>query len=524
MPTYLLRVEAVNLSNIIDDTDDRSTRRGGGLLLLNAIRQLKEGPEIGTPSTLDRSISDQLKVIDIGASIGLFRFEAPDDNVAEEFARRIRDHFRKITFEYPVEQDPNKTFHLELGYATFVVDFAPVKNGEKSHLAAELATAKNRWRQMCEPSLSLMGLWDEASEPCFVDKTRPANSGVSLPKDENQNRQVSKSVLGRHQYGRVAKRQFYRFEWEALAGKGTYPDYDFTNDFHEIATHPNGQSHPLSNKLAVFYVDGNSFGSKGRKAFRNGSDAFEKWGKGIKTHHREILRDLLTIAAADADWKTGEKIRLETLLWGGDEILFVVPAWKGWELAKWFFGRIHQIDGNNVSYSCGLVFCNAKAPIKDVIHLAKEGLAEEAKDVARKIDQHRLSYAVLESFDNINNLREHRRRSLPTTSTESMSCFPLDPTKLSVIWDSLIRIARSNEFPMRQLYMLCKAWRTASSKEMNAARNRLLACEMGRYFEAVEKELRLDKSSADIISNGMAWLNLLEMLPYIVPPKKEAKP
>ena len=34
---------------------------------------------------------------------------------------------------------------------------------------------------------------------------------------------------------------------------------------------------------------------------------------------------------------------LETLLWGGDEILWVVPAWKGWELARWFFGLKHEV-------------------------------------------------------------------------------------------------------------------------------------------------------------------------------------
>ncbi len=51
MPHYLLRVEAVNLfANLIDDTDDLSTRRGGGLLALNAVGQIND--HIGSTETL----------------------------------------------------------------------------------------------------------------------------------------------------------------------------------------------------------------------------------------------------------------------------------------------------------------------------------------------------------------------------------------------------------------------------------------------------------------------------------------
>ena len=34
MPEYLLRVDGVNFANVIDDTDNLSTRRGGGLMVL----------------------------------------------------------------------------------------------------------------------------------------------------------------------------------------------------------------------------------------------------------------------------------------------------------------------------------------------------------------------------------------------------------------------------------------------------------------------------------------------------------
>ena len=41
MQQKLLRLEAVNLAHSIDDTEDLGTRRGGGLMLLEAIRHIE---------------------------------------------------------------------------------------------------------------------------------------------------------------------------------------------------------------------------------------------------------------------------------------------------------------------------------------------------------------------------------------------------------------------------------------------------------------------------------------------------
>ena len=94
MPIYLLRVEGVNLRSVIWDTDDLSTRRGGGLMLLNAVAQLRD-----QFSALD------LKSVATGASIGLFTFTA-DAASAEKVRSAVEDHFRRHgSLEYTDESD-----------------------------------------------------------------------------------------------------------------------------------------------------------------------------------------------------------------------------------------------------------------------------------------------------------------------------------------------------------------------------------------------------------------------------------
>ena len=80
---YLLRIEAVNLASFVSDNADLSTVRGGGLLLLEAIRSVAECCWQGA----------KLQTISVGASMGLFQFAADDDqplrSEVEQFLDRI---------------------------------------------------------------------------------------------------------------------------------------------------------------------------------------------------------------------------------------------------------------------------------------------------------------------------------------------------------------------------------------------------------------------------------------------------
>ena len=64
---HLLRIEAVNLAACIDDTEDLSTRRGGSLMLLQAVQEMA------------RRFSDRITAVKTGASTGLFELHPGQD-------------------------------------------------------------------------------------------------------------------------------------------------------------------------------------------------------------------------------------------------------------------------------------------------------------------------------------------------------------------------------------------------------------------------------------------------------------
>ncbi len=490
MPRYLLRVEAVNLGHIIDDTDDLSTRRGGGLLALFAV----ESALAGVPT--------QLNPVATGASIGLYWFDATDDDAAERVRAASAAHFRDATLP---DDGP------ELRHATFVADVVPTGDSPADQdLAVQRVVAANRWRQLREPSVSQADIWAEAGEPCTLDFVRPGSVRGRLP--ERPNAPLSPSVAARRGYGRSARQRFY------TNTLGSRPGHDFTDKFEQIARRgdlPPDRAPPnTDNKLAVLYLDGNRFGRRGREVTEKcGLAGLTAWSEGLKKHHAKLLRSLIERCEADDSWRTtdGDRslIRLETLLWGGDEIIWVVPAWKGWEMVEWFFGQDHTVDiGSDsipVTYAAGLVFCNAKAPIKNVIGLAHR-LGDAAKDAAKKINKdalpHRLAYEVLESIDDVQgDLDDYRRKWLP--AGYDPAGLTLDAARPQSFWDAVRSVAGADDFPMRQLYAAGRAWRAGEPLDRPKER-----------MDKSKSRDALDAVRSEFLDPGLAYLHLLQMLPY----------
>ncbi|MBN9119963.1 MAG: hypothetical protein J0I06_12505 [Planctomycetes bacterium] len=501
MPTYLLRVEGVNLRSVIWDTDDLSTRRGGGLMLLDAVTQLPE-----QLSALN------LHPVATGASIGLFTFDADTPEAVDQVREAVEGHFQRGTFEYP-DQSEGGTGHLPLKHGTFVVDVREL--GETpigQYEAVQDAIAANHWRQMQQPSLSLDGLWNTgARDACILDWVRP---GVMPSKKAERERElVSASVSDRRRYGVGARQGFYDHELD------TRTNYAFTDSVQDLGTadgpRPEAASETTDRKLAVFYADGNKFGQKGMKRLRNeGLTAFGKWSDAIKAHHQKLLGELLERADRGEGWKTSQgAIRLETLLWGGDEIIWVVPAWKGWELAQWFLSQKHEADGKPLSYGCGLVFCHLKAPIQNIVDLAQK-IADRAKAAGGDANKSCLAYEVLESFDDVTgDLKRHRVKWLPKAEQERLLApgntdpdpLVLDAAHFCDAWAALREIAASDEFPLRQLYMRVHAWRKDDAAEVARTTERLNECKVAGHLGNVVTELGAD----------VGYLHLLQMLPYL---------
>lgn len=297
---------------------------------------------------------------------------------------------------------------------TFVASLQEVGENFACDRAALLA--KNRWEQMQTSSLVYPDLQNGKYHDqwvCEADHLRPAAAHYrhwDAEQREWRDEVLSQSTYARHEYGKEERKNFYHTE-ASLAVPC------LVNDLNEMAA--DGPQGPLNGKISVIHVDGNGFG----KLFLDRCSNPEQQGKAsraLRGCQAEFLRRLFQAIEEHGDgWyysretEDGEQeaaLRLETLQWGGDELTFVVPAWKGWYFLDLFFRlasgwRPFGADVP-VTHCGGLVFCNRKCDIHTAAHLAKE-LCETAKEVYAARDQpagmtgNLLAYQVLESFDHI---------------------------------------------------------------------------------------------------------------------------
>lgn len=192
-------------------------------------------------------------------------------------------------------------------------------------------------------------------------------------------------------------RRAARTRIEAALDLLTAPDAPaFAGTFQDIVTAGPADPPPvLANKLCVVYLDGNSFGKarmvrardQGFQGFRQFSRHLEVLAAGALGHLLSWMHDNPTLMqSTDA---TGRRIyRFETLLWGGDEMAFVLPAWAGWrfaaELARTFNywdlppSRPDTPASERLTFAIGLAFGHVKTPIRDLRAVAS-ALSDAAK-------------------------------------------------------------------------------------------------------------------------------------------------
>lgn len=362
---YLLRVEGVNFANFVTDTQDLSTIRGGGLLLLSTAEGLAEGLRHEVPSIR------QVEEVTSGASIGVYEIEMDDENEEQ--------NIREGTIRWLGQQQA-------LRYATVVVDVHRVGDGLEFAEMVQALTARNRWQQM--QSLSIALDQESSERVCQIDNVRPAYVQKEI---KGKNLWISQSVLARRSYGSSMKQRFYEKE----TGRTLHNQFVF--DLDELSNNPEKAN--LHHKIAIIHLDGNRFGEIKARA-GNSREAWEGFDKAVKRYRRQMLEGLLDIMTGDDDWKTADgQYRLETLLWGGDEIVWVVPAWKGWEMLSYFYrsSESWSFQDQPLRHAGAVIFCHHNAPIHRLTKLVQE-LAEQAKQNNGR-DHDRFAYEVLESFD-----------------------------------------------------------------------------------------------------------------------------
>ena len=126
---------------------------------------------------------------------------------------------------------------------------------------------------------------------------------------------VSKSVNQRRKYGLVKKRTFYK--------KVTGIDAKYSQDLGELSE--SAKKGILDGKIAFIYIDGNGFGDIQRGSKTAGVQ--KQFDENTRHGREKLLTAILEQIRNNPDWLTDDgKVRIETLLWGGDEIIWVVPS------------------------------------------------------------------------------------------------------------------------------------------------------------------------------------------------------
>lgn len=428
MTEYYLRIEGVNLGNFIYDTADLNTIRGASLSLLDTIENV--------PNMVEGMV--ELKAISTGASSGLFSFTAPDGET--DIAEKVKEKIRDAIADEPVRRN-----------ATFVLDIIPSSGEKRFAIDRERLISMNRWNQMQQPRLAIPERNKKKSiNVCGIDRVRPGieyDSGEKIP--------VSTSVQERRKFGRGQKKgNFYK-----NYATGVKPSRGFTQHFDELTLDPKKGN--LNHKMAVIYLDGNSFGKIQSRC--KSPEKLNEFDRTIKSYRADLLGGIITLMDSDpANWVSNEgNYRFETLVWGGDEMILSVPAWQGWNLLTYIYEQMRRwefieetdegIIKKRLTHAGGLVFCHHNAPINRVTYLAHR-LAENAKAESREANL--FSYQVLESFDHVG-VDMERLRSYYRSPDEDNSYLILRGTGMRDVIRAFDYLKGSSSgFPRRKLYEL----------------------------------------------------------------------
>ena len=394
-------MEGVNIYATVLDTDQLSVIRGGSFLLKRAIDKIA------------LTFRRWLDPLSTGASTGLF---SATESGAEGPA--LVDKISRYLQRHP-----------QFRHFCFMVEWC---EADSLQLAKEILLAKARFRQLRSITAAPDPVDPQSAGPCQLEGARMIAATPAERRVGGQDKVVSESVCQRLDFGRKRRGSYYTKELKAHAPeKGDWSwldDYGFTDDIETLAR--NEVFSRLTNKIAVVYLDGNGFGGIQRTLIRQAGRVLAKeieaqkiFDKEIKRYRARFLGDLLKrlrdseedslffpnakvilkSEKAGIEDEKGPAFRLETLLWGGDEMLFVVPAWLGVDLLQLFYQisadwHIRKIKGQRLTHAGGVVFCNAKTPIRIVQRLAKE-LAERVKASPDGRAANRFDYLVLESID-----------------------------------------------------------------------------------------------------------------------------
>ncbi|MGY3436801.1 hypothetical protein [Marinovum sp. KMM 9879] len=316
-------IEGVNFDATVFDTQDISTIRGSSLLLEDLHHVFGLGLSPYRPEK-----------VEFGGAKALFRLPNGTDEPA------VRQTISEVMAKAP-------WCHMSVVYGF----------GDTPETALRAA------RIMQYQSWSVPDPGDAGERPCALDLKRPAQVEIANP--SGGKRLVSHSVAARRQQGTRARPDF-------LNRDGFRTPYDFD----EMLGNPTGVPEMIQGKMAVIYADGIG-GSTLRGAY-NDKTAFSDAMKDMRQTLAEALNDWAETPGVHREAGTWIVPRFDTLLWGGDDMTFVMPAWLALPFLHIFFDvtehymfRPQGGTGRKLHHRAACIIANKKTPIRQMRALAQ---------------------------------------------------------------------------------------------------------------------------------------------------------
>lgn len=488
MDTFVVWVEGVDFDETIFDSEKLSVIRG-------ASRAYE-----AMPAAVEREVraldKNAVRIAGGGSQAG-YIVKAEESAVKTwltEFRDRLRRQGSNPRFVEPVTKNDGLDLldYAPFAHLRFHGVYEKIADGAEAP-AIERARAAVRVAQLSEPGVRLAPEPESKlqvrgdAKPCDFDRVRAAEMLVDGPAragDTGSSQYaMSRATAARWHYGRSLRQRIY----DEVRKAAPHRRLLFVDDFQEMIAEPprlpgkKGERDlpvALTGKIAVLSADGDHF-SKLRTRLTGALGAaagLACLSTALETRMRELLHRLVgelddmrfssdgnkERAAAlclDDDKllrkyfspgreKGDRLIRFETLVYAGEDILFVVPAWLGWWLAlrfraitrDWKITREDaekacaqtgvtpdwtKFEEQRLQFSAGLLFASAKTPIRaqkklvtDLLYSAKDAFRDKGGGI---------DIEILESIEPPNGgISGHRKRLLGS-----------DEAPLAVSWDTL---------------------------------------------------------------------------------------
>jgi class 3 adenylate cyclase len=324
---FYMWLEGVNFAATLYDTNDLSVVRGSSMVLETLA-------DVADKAFETAGIKD-VKKVRAGAATAVFEFTT--------------NEAQKAGLEQAI-----KAALAEGIWRHMSVVFAVAESIEH----AQAHVRSGQFRQWTFPAFAQGG----AVRPDRLDRVRPA---IHQEKQGGKG-WISHSVYDRLEYGRTQRRAFFddRFTGGALK------DVERCHSFEDlIKDAPKEVAESARSKIAVVHLDGDGFG---KLVEHVGATEFNR-------QMAEILERVLSQCvdhALSAERKevpqAKERLRLEVLVWGGDDITLVMPSWRILGFFEAFYRAIksERINGKALGFTGGAVIAHYKSPVRQMVRLA----------------------------------------------------------------------------------------------------------------------------------------------------------